>query len=242
MMGSYILARAQPLLITCEHAGRRVPAKYAAIFKPHEALLASHRGYDAGALPLAQALAREFDAPLLTHPFTRLLADVNRSATHPAVFSPITRTLPRDERHAILNRYHTPHRLAVREQIEHMLQASAPIIHIGVHSFTPELGGQVRNADLGLLYDPARQNERAICQSWRNVLRDTTPDLRIRMNYPYLGKSDGLTTALRGYFAQGKYLGIELEINQAMLSRSDGLPPTITRAIIESLCVVLKTT
>jgi len=43
-------------LITCEHGGNRIPARYRPLFACHGALLASHRGYDPGAL----ALARDF--------------------------------------------------------------------------------------------------------------------------------------------------------------------------------------
>jgi hypothetical protein len=34
------------------------------------------------------------------------------------------------------------------------------------------------------------------------------------MNYPYAGRSDGLTSALRRRHLPQRYLGIELEINQ----------------------------
>ena len=38
------------LIITCEHGGNEVPAAYAPLFAGHEALLPTHRGWDAGAL------------------------------------------------------------------------------------------------------------------------------------------------------------------------------------------------
>ncbi|MEN9581780.1 MAG: hypothetical protein RJA70_4789, partial [Pseudomonadota bacterium] len=43
------------------------------------------------------------------------------------------------------------------------------------------------------------------------------PAARLRRKYPYLGKADGLTTALRREFAPAAYLGLELEVNQASL-------------------------
>ena len=43
------------------------------------------------------------------------------------------------------------------------------------------------------------------------------PDLRVRLNYPYRGDSDGLTTWLRRRHPAARYLGIELEINQALV-------------------------
>ena len=38
--------------------------------------------------------------------------------------------------------------------------------------------------------------------------------MRVRFNYPYAGRADGLTTALRRRFPDAAYAGIELEINQ----------------------------
>ena len=39
-------------------------------------------------------------------------------------------------------------------------------------------------------------------------------DLAVRKNYPYLGKTDGLTTTLRKKWEDALYLGIEIEVNQ----------------------------
>jgi hypothetical protein len=49
------------------------------------------------------------------------------------------------------------------------------------------------------------------------VLADRRPEMRVRRNYPYLGKTDGLTTYLRRQFPAEQYLGIELEVNQRCL-------------------------
>jgi predicted N-formylglutamate amidohydrolase len=72
----------------------------------------------------------------------------------------------------------------------------------------------VRNADIGLLYDPARRGEAELCRRWQARLRASAPELKVRRNYPYAGKSDGFTTYLRRRFPAKVYVGIELEINQ----------------------------
>ena len=46
------------------------------------------------------------------------------------------------------------------------------------------------------------------------MLQGALPDLRIDMNEPYSGVSDGLTTTLRAEFPRSRYLGIEFEVNQ----------------------------
>jgi predicted N-formylglutamate amidohydrolase len=199
------------LVLTCEHGGNRVPARWREVLRPAAALLDTHRAWDPGALALAKLLARRFDAPLLSATVTRLLVDLNRSADNPAVCS---RWVPARDREELLARWHAPHREAVRATIA----ARRVVVHVAVHSFTPVLDGVRRNADVGLLYDPARARERALAARWRAALHELAPRLRVRMNYPYRGTSDGLTTWLRRDFPDRRYAGIELEMNQALLA------------------------
>lgn len=199
------------LVITCEHGGNRVPAAYRALFARGAArALASHRGWDPGALVLARALARALDAPLLACTATRLLVDPNRSKGHPELFSEWTRGLPPDERDAILERWWRPHRTAVRELVE----SRERVLHLSVHSFTPRWKGRLRTVDVGFLYDPARARERAFASGWLEALRSRRGDLRLRRNRPYRGDGDGLTTRLRARFGERRYLGVELEVSQ----------------------------
>jgi Predicted N-formylglutamate amidohydrolase len=88
---------------------------------------------------------------------------------------------------------------------------------LGIHSFTPILNNVVRNADVGILYDPSREAECHIADALISEIHARAPQLRIRRNYPYRGTSDGLTTELRQKFGEA-YAGIEIEINQALLT------------------------
>jgi len=92
------------------------------------------------------------------------------------------------------------------------------VIHIASHSFTPELDGVVRRADVGLLYDPGRRAEVHLSTRWQASLAALHPELRVRRNYPYAGKGDGLTSHLRKQFGDSEYVGIELEINQRIVA------------------------
>ena len=111
------------------------------------------------------------------------------------------------------------------------------MIHVSSHSFTPRLNGQVRTADVGLLYDPARPGEVDICARWKAALRETAPALRIRRNYPYAGKGDGLTSHLRRRFSRRAYVGMELEVNQKIVFTGGSPWIALRGALIESLCV-----
>lgn len=202
------------ILITCEHAGNRIPSRYRGLFQGREALLRSHRGYDAGALRVARELSASLSAPLLVSPVSRLLIDLNRSPRHPQLFSEVTRGLSGELRHEIVTRYYLPYRENAQALIAQEIEHGARVIHISCHSFTPEMNGKLRNADIGLLYDPARPAEAALCRHWRTALKACAAALKARMNYPYAGTADGFTVYLRRRFPAERYLGIELEINQ----------------------------
>ena len=59
----------------------------------------------------------------------------------------------------------------------------------------------------------------------------------MRRNYPYRGSSDGLTTTLRGLFADPDYLGIEIEVNQALVGPDGRFPDEISDALVGALDV-----
>jgi len=202
------------LLLTCEHGGNRIPMAYRTLFEAHHALLQTHRGFDIGALGLAQALASALAAPLVSATVSRLLVDLNRSPGHHRLhFEPVAR-LPAELRQRLLLRHYQPYRNRVERLIGQAIAEHGRVIHIGVHSFTPELNGRLRRADVGLLYDPARAGEVALCARWQAALRARAPGLTVRRNYPYAGKGDGLTAWLRRRLPAAAYVGIELEVNQ----------------------------
>jgi predicted N-formylglutamate amidohydrolase len=91
-----------------------------------------------------------------------------------------------------------------------------------MHSFTPELDGRIRNADIGLLYDPQRRPERQFCIRLHQALENVSDVARVRMNYPYRGSSDGMIVALRKRLSSRRYTGVEIELNQAWTSRRSG--------------------
>jgi len=205
------------VVVSCEHASNAVPARYRPLFTPHRGLLASHRGYDRGALAMARALSAAFGAPLAAAAATRLLVDVNRSHGHPQLYSFVTRSASPALRQEIFERHYLPHRRRVETLISGSIQAGRSTLHLSCHSFTASLEGVERNADIGLLYDPARGEEAELCAAWQRELKILAPDLRVRRNYPYLGRSDGFTTWWRQRHPETVYLGIELELNQATM-------------------------
>lgn len=228
------------LFVTCEHGGRRVPAAYRSIFAPHSALLRTHRGVDMGALAVARVLAHELRTPLFAATVTRLLVDLNRSIGNRTLHSEVTRDLAASDRARILARHYHPHHARVADAFDSAVARGQRVVHIASHSFTPVLGGQLRRADIGLLYDPARAGEAALAARWLAALRLARPDLRLRRNYPYHGDSDGLARMCRRRHPDSSYVGIELEVNQALLTRRDSTPATLAHDLARSLRAALS--
>ena len=224
--------------MSCEHATNRVPARYRQVLRGASRALASHRGWDPGAIELARRLARCFGAPLHIARASRLVVDTNRSEDHPRVFSEWSRRLAPSERTRALDELWRPHRSAVEASVR--ARAACAATHVSVHSFTPRLDGRTRTVDIGLLFDPARAREVALVDAWIAALGPRLPGLRIHRNRPYRGTSDGLTTALRKELGGRLYAGIEVEISQRIVRGDAARWRSAQRAVIDSLADALR--
>jgi hypothetical protein len=74
-----------------------------------------------------------------------------------------------------------------------------------------------------------------VCARWKESLAALAPELRVRRNYPYAGKGDGLTSHLRLRFAPCDYVGIELEVNQSIVVAAGRRWTALRRILIDSL-------
>ena len=209
------------VLLTCEHATHSVPREFRGLFKGADEVLASHRGWDPGALEMAEALSRIGGVRLMAGEATRLLVELNRSLENPELWSEFTAGLSEIEKAEILRRHYVPFRSRVHHQIGREIGMGGRVLHFSVHSFTPVFRGMQREVDVGLLFDTGKALEVAVCESLGRTLRSGLPDLRVRMNEPYLGVDDGFTTWLRRHYPAERYAGIELEFNQALPARGE---------------------
>jgi predicted N-formylglutamate amidohydrolase len=226
------------VIISCEHGGNEIPPDFAVLFAEANELLNSHHGYDIGALQLAYLLAEKFGDFFYSATISRLLVDLNRSAHHGKVFSSLSKKLTKNARQNLLETHYLPYRSTVEDTITQCLNLNQKVIHISVHSFTPVLGTQIRNNDIGFLYDPKSQQEKNFCTLWKNYMdkeKEPIRDLKVRLNYPYKGSSDGFSTHLRQRFGGDHYLGIELEVNQRLLTTETERGAVVIEKLIQGL-------
>ena len=224
------------LLITCEHGDNYIPAYYKKWFKNREDLLNSHSGYDPGALEMAKNVFNKLKCPLVYEKVSRLLIEQNRSLGRGMIFSKISDLLSEIDKRKIITEIYDPYHRKVESFIDEAVKRKKIIYHFSIHSFTPELNGKVRNADIGLLYDPSRKIEKTISASIATILEREIPGLKSRKNYPYKGVSDGLTTFMRGKKPDNFYCGIEIELNQKHFFANS----EIWRALMKKLPSCLK--
>jgi predicted N-formylglutamate amidohydrolase len=171
---------------------------------------------------------------------SRLLIDLNRSLSNPHAWSEATRTLAPAGKDCIVRRHYAPYRQRVTKIVAEAVRGGRRVIHLSTHSFTPVFDGHMRQADIGLLYDPARAGEVAMAACWKAAFAEHASDLRVRRNYPYAGKNDGLTCSLRRRFPPGQYVGIEIELNQALVGAQARSWRRLRAAVITTLQAALR--
>ncbi|NQV49593.1 MAG: N-formylglutamate amidohydrolase [Candidatus Marinimicrobia bacterium] len=230
------------MIISCEHGGHQIPETYQSLFENHQELLQSHRGWDAGALDLAQHLQKEFPTVFHSTTTSRLLVDCNRSIGNTAPFSEITRLIPEIQQHEILQTCYFAHRNPIEQQVREWIQAGNLVFHLAVHSFTPVLNGRTRSSDIGLLFDHRRPLEKKFADICRRELSRGFPGWKIHHNLPYRGVSDGLPTYLRSQFDAAHYVGFEFELNQKHVDVPVQEWKQIKQAVLKSLSQSLENT
>ena len=200
------------LVITCEHGGNQIPLEYQPYFTD-TSILNTHKGYDIGALDVFNYLK-----PIANYSnfstTSRLLIELNRSINNKNLFSEFTKPLLVEQKQTLIDNYYNTYRQAITDYIALQLKHNISVLHLSIHSFTPVLNLKVRQCDIGILYDSRLEQEKLYATKLKRNIIALNPDYRVRYNYPYLGKADGFTTALRQQF-KNNYIGIEVEINQS---------------------------
>lgn len=225
------------VLIVCEHASNRIPATFGDLgLAP--ALRDSHIAWDPGALPLAEALAGRFGAPLVHGGISRLVYDCNRPPEAPDAIPAISEIhavpgnagLSPEARLRRVEGVYEPFRARLAEEIA--TRRAALSLLVTVHSFTPVYRGERRAVEVGLLHgtDPrfAAAMAAAPPKGWR---RDT------RINQPY-GPEDGVAHTLDLHGPPNRLMSVMLEIRNDLIASAadqramaDALAPWIGRVL-----------
>ncbi|MBN2738003.1 MAG: N-formylglutamate amidohydrolase [Spirochaetales bacterium] len=209
-------------LLSCEHGGNEIPSEFDSAFLPYSDLLKSHRGFDIGVADLFEVLKNSslFDFTII-NVYSRLLIDFNRSLSSKNLFSDISRLFTSETKKKLIDQFYLPYRQEVSRVLNQWLKQGFKLVHISLHSFTPELNGINRNCEAGILYDPKNSFEKEFSGLLKDKMKPLLPDWKVRFNYPYQGIDDGHTEFCRRNIenSQFQYIGVEVEVNQNLFAR-----------------------
>lgn len=92
----------------------------------------STRGWEPGALALAQAFAMKFRTPLVHGDVTRLLIDLGQEGD--GRWSEFSRKLPEATRAKVVDRHERPFRQALEQRIEEDQRRHERVLHVTIHT------------------------------------------------------------------------------------------------------------
>ena len=212
-----------PFLITCDHAGKRLPRALGTLGLP-ESELSRHIAWDLGAAALARFLARELGAFAIMQTYSRLVIDCNRPLDVPSSIPQLSentvipgnqglsQALAEERARAIFHPYHA----RIVSEFERRASAAQPSVLIAVHSFTPTFMGVSRPWHVGMLYNrDARLGRRLI------ELLSRDPELVVGDNEPY-SVSDLSDYGVVVYGERRGIPHVEIEVRQDLLMDETG--------------------
>lgn len=187
----------------------------------------------------AASLALNLGSTWIANEYSGDLVDVTRSLRNRNLFSKRSRAWSRKTREQLVDLIHRPYQAKIKAAIEELLSQHGIAIHLSFRSFNLKSRGKIRRTDVGLLYDPSRQDEVDLCLDWIDEMWDRLPMLRVRRNYPRRGTSVGITRWLRTEFVGQRYVGVEVWLNRAWVARSLAVRDEVIAGMGQSLQTVL---
>ena len=204
---------ARPLLLTCDHASRRVPAALAQLGLADD-VIAQHIGWDIGAAAVTRRLAPLLDARAVLAGYSRLVIDCNRAIDDPSaiprasdgVVIPGNAAVDDAARQARIAALYAPYHARVAAELDRLGQNVAAPALVSIHSFTPQMKGFARPWHVGVLWD----GDGRIALPLLAALR-AEPGLVVGDNQPYSAREPvGFTQRHHGYDRGRPHVAIEL--------------------------------
>jgi predicted N-formylglutamate amidohydrolase len=212
-----------PFLITCDHAGRRVPRALGTLGLP-ESELERHIAWDIGAPGVARLLAAELGAFLILQTYSRLVIDCNRplgardsiTAISEDTVIPGNVDVRREDAERRVRSIFTPYHERIRQELERRARADEPTVFLAMHSFTPAFKGVSRPWQVAVLYNRDPRLARALL-----LLLRQDANLEVGDNEPY-AVSDATDYGIVEYGERRGIPHVEIEIRQDLIGDGAG--------------------
>ncbi|MCL6706306.1 N-formylglutamate amidohydrolase [Pseudomonas sp. R2.Fl] len=213
-----------PIVLTCEHASRHIPAEYADLGLPPREL-ERHIAWDIGAGALTRSLSAALDAPAFLGTYSRLLIDLNRPLDSPtsiperseATDIPGNRDLAPAERRRRADRIFHPFQQRLSAFLDARARSRRPTAIVAVHSFTPVFHGHARPWHAGILFSHSKELAEALLSALAEE-----KDLVLAANEPYtIERASDYTVPVHG--EDRGIPAVLLEIRQDLLADRAGV-------------------
>lgn len=224
-----------PILLICDHAGRRIPRRLDDMgLSPAELL--RHIAWDIGAAGLARKLADALAAELILQAYSRLVADCNRDPGDPSVAPeisdgvaiPANQGLDAEGLAARIAEIHAPYHAAIAAALD---RHGPKILVVSVHSFTPVMQGFQRPWKVGVLHSHDSPASARMLKALEAV-----GGLVVGDNQPYA--MDGIDYTIPRHAKARGLDYLELEVRQDLIEAEEGqvhmaslLAPLIAEAV-----------
>lgn len=175
------------IVIACDHASNFIPAEFENLGLPLEDL-ERHIAWDPGARPVALAMSKLLDAPLVCSRISRLVIDCNRPLSAPDLVPPVSETtevpgnrdLGADDVARRAQLAHAPFHAAIDRLLIARERAGMETWLISVHSFTPVYKGVDRPWHIGIIHDADDRLAGPMVAALKGVI-----GLEVGVNQPY---------------------------------------------------------
>ncbi len=212
-----------PFLLTCDHAGARVPRRLNSLGVSTEDLR-RHIAWDIGAGAVATKLATQLDAFLILQTYSRLVIDCNRPPGTAESIVPLSETtrIPGNEALSAVDamtrerEVFQPYHERIRNELDKRKAQHRCTILIAMHSFVPCFHGYQRPWHAGLLYNRDSRLADVLLQ----LLREA-PDLIVGVNQPY-SVDDETDFAIPEYGERRGLLHVGIELRQDLIAEDAG--------------------
>lgn len=209
------------VLIVCDHAGRRTPARLGGLGAPDHAF-DRHIALDIGAAEVARGLAKRLGATAVLQTYSRLVIDCNRRLEDPASIVSESdgvrirgnEDLGKAERQARIDEIFRPYHAAIDGELIRLRRRRPPVL-VSIHSFTPEMDGARRPWTYGVLHDGRSPVSSAMLELLSRAELGPVGD-----NQPYAFDGTDFTVPHHACDAGLDYL--ELEIRQDLICDEEG--------------------
>lgn len=210
-------------LLTCDHAGRRLPRALGNLGLS-EGELQMHIAWDIGAAAVTRQLAQQLEACAFLQRYSRLVIDCNRPLGVASSIAPqsehvqipgnqaVSELDARLRAQAVFEPYHA----RIEQELERRARAGQPTILVSMHSFTPCFMGVDRPWHAGVLYNRDPRLARPLLQLLR-----AEPGLEVGDNQPY-AVSDQSDYGVVQYGERRGLLHVEVEVRQDLIGEQAG--------------------